>query len=126
MKSNKKPSNKQFDKKISETLLEFASPILELKPDDTPDNEIEGMLIYAVTVWNALVFREIKNDDHYLSEIRKRMSVSPVVESIVEELIKRKETLFKDDYRLIGDFKVSHENGQLNLWAEARDPYTLP
>ena len=126
MAPNKKQHKKLPERKISETLLDFASPILELRPDDTPDAEIEKVLIYAVAVWNALIFEEIKGDGHYISEIRERMSVNPVVESLVTELIQRKQTLFKEDYRLIGDYKITRKNGQLNLWAEARDPYSLP
>jgi len=124
--SNKKQHKKLPERKISEKLLDFASPILELRPDDTPDAELEKVLIYAVAVWNALIFEEIKGDGHYISEIPERMSVSPVVESLVTGLIQRKQTLFKEDYRLIGDYKITRKNGQLNLRAEARDLYSLP
>lgn len=54
------------------------------------------------------------------------MTVNPIVASLVTQLIQRKRTLFKEDYRLIGDYKITRKGGQLNLWAEARDPYSLP
>jgi hypothetical protein len=35
-------------------------------------------------------------------------------------------TLFADDQRLIGNYRVTRKRGELTLWAEARDPYPLP
>lgn len=62
--SNKKQHKKLPERRISETLLDFASPILELRPDGTSNAEVERVLIYAVAVWNALIFEEVKGDGH--------------------------------------------------------------
>ena len=64
------------DRKISETFLHFAEPLLRgLGPDATDD-----------------------------------------------QLIFRKHNLFGNDHRLVGEFKLTRKNGELNLRAEARDP----
>jgi hypothetical protein len=70
-----------------------------------------------------MVFDHVRGNDHYLANVRARMSGSAHGTALVEKLIERKHRLFPDDYRLIGEYRVSYKQGTLNLWAEARDPY---
>ncbi len=41
----------------------------------------------------------------------------------IEHMIARKNALFGDDNRVIGQFKVRIRDGEPNLWAEARTPW---
>lgn len=111
-------------RKISETFLDFASPMLQTLPSPTTKKDVEKVLMIAFTVWNAVVYADTKVEEHFLSDLRKRTSSAVETGIIVNNLIIRKRTSFADDQRLIGEYKVTMKNGGLNLWAESRTPYT--
>ena len=124
-----RPSKKQppcFDRKISETFLDFASPLVEMMPDDASTASIQRVLKIACAVWNAMIFEDVKGDDHYMLRLRELMANDPVLDVLATELIGRKRAIFSDDIRLIGDYRVTRKHGELRLWAEARDPHTIP
>jgi hypothetical protein len=111
-------------RKISETFLDFASPMLQTLPSPTTNEDIEKVLKIAFTVWNSVVYSDVKGDERYLAELRKNTSAAIEIEIIVNNLIIRKRSLFGDDQRLVGEYKVTMKKGCLNLWAEARTPNT--
>ena len=111
------------DRKISETFLDFASPLLNAMPDNAGEREFESVLKLAFTVWNAVVLADAAGEEKHLSEMRKLLSRDPVSRSLVEQMIVRKRTQFGDDHRLIGEYRLRVENGGFNLRAEARSPY---
>ena len=124
-----RPNEKQpsfFNRKISETFLDFASPLVGMMPDDASTASIQRVLKIACAVWNAMIFEDVKGNDHYMVWIRELMAKDPVLDVLATELISRKRTLFSDDIRLIGDYRVTRKHGELTLWAEARDPHTVP
>lgn len=110
------------DRKISETFLHFADPLLQdLGPRATID-QMEQALKLAFTVWNGVVYDDANGNSHYLDMMRNQTRHERDIAAMVDQLIDRKRTLFGDDDRLVGEFKFIRKGGNLHLRAEARDP----
>jgi hypothetical protein len=117
-----KKDNQHPVRKISETLLDFAHPFIEMIDGSTTQQDIENGLTLAITVWNSLVFEVVQNDPLHLERLRNSIlkSDNPEGWMMMEDLIKRKREKFADDLRAISDFSVTYSNGNLNVRAEAR------
>lgn len=111
-------------RKISETFLAFVAPILATIADEAGEAAIESTLKIGFTVWNSMVYDEVNGNNAYVDRLRELMAGDPASKMLIGLLIHRKQELFADDLRLIGQYKVTHKHGQLNLWAEARDPHS--
>ena len=109
------------DRKISETFLAFAAPMLQA--GGASKHQFEEALGVAFTAWNAVVLADVRMDDQYLNQIRRLTAGNTETSSLVEGLIERKRTLFGDDPRMIGEYRVTRTEDGFNLWAEARSPY---
>jgi hypothetical protein len=110
-------------RKISDTLVDFAQPMLELAPPDATAADIEQRLRIVVLLWNAVVIDEADPSQDFLSGIRRTVGQAPFpgVPSLIELLIERKQRDFADDRRLIGHFSVrSDPDGGFTIRAEAR------
>ena len=90
------PTRPLPDRKISETLLDYARPLLEQVDEQTTQSLLEDGLKLAVTIWNAAVLEETTGADHYLAEIRERIRLSGIRPAIdtVDALIKRRRRVF--------------------------------
>ena len=110
------------DRKISETFLHYAEPLLDALGPNAPDDQMEQSLKIAFTVWNAVVYETVNGDRHFLDMAKKLTSHEPVMKALVDFLIARKRRLFGDDHRLVGEFKFVYKNGGRRLRAEGRDP----
>ncbi len=112
-------------KKISETFLRFAAPALSAMPEGATPSEIENVLRVPHMIWNALVFDQASGTNDWLTRVRQTIAYSADGVAVIEDLIDRKRRLFADDNLLIGEFRVTRLGpGEINLWAEARDPYS--
>lgn len=112
------------DRKISDTFLQFAEPLLESMGPNLSEAQMEQPLKIAWTVWNAVVYSEVAQNNRMLELLRTSLDQAPEVKVIVEALIERKRTLFGDDDRLIGEYELFHKDGEVRLRAEARAPRT--
>jgi hypothetical protein len=112
-------------RKISETLLDFASPLLEDMPPDASGKQIQEVLMIGCTVWNAVVLDDVLGGSHYIGMVMHQMKGTVLGSIMVSNLIDRKRDLFGEDHRLIGDYRVTRKEGELRVWAEARDPRGL-
>ncbi len=56
-------------RKISETFLDFAAPLLSTIPRGAGKWQYENILKIAFVVWNAVVYADATNDDRHLSGI---------------------------------------------------------
>jgi hypothetical protein len=110
------------DRKISETFLEFAEPLLVPLGPGATEQEMNQALQIAFAVWNAVVYETVNDDTQYLDMLQDLTAGQPEVVAIVNPLIERKRQQFGNDHRLVGNFKLTIQNGELNLRAEARDP----
>jgi hypothetical protein len=117
---------KSAHRKISEAFLHFANPLLNDLTSEGPERRADEALKVCFTAWNAVIFADVLNDDRYLREIRRLTAGTPETALLIEHLITRKRALFANDSRLIGDWKVTRTRDGINLWAEARDPHSVP
>jgi hypothetical protein len=114
------------DRKISETFLDFAAPMLHDLPSEAPEHRARQALQVSFTVWNAVVFADVLADHGYLDQIRHLTAEDPETGLLMEQMIARKRELFADDKRMIGDWEVTRTADGINIRADARDPYSLP
>jgi hypothetical protein len=114
------------NRKISETILDFAGLTPDALPSKAPERRAQEALTVACTVWNAVVFADVLNDPRHLEDVRRRIAGTPQGAVLVEQLIARKRALYADDERLIGDFEVTRTEDGINVHAEARNPHSLP
>ena len=110
------------DRKISETFLHFAEPLLVGLEPDVTEHQMEVALKVAFTVWNAVVYETALGETRFLDMLRESMAPRPELAEPIEQLIARKRSLFGDDHRVVGQFKLTRKDGELRLWAEARNP----
>jgi hypothetical protein len=114
------------DRKISETLLHFAEPVLHDLPSEAPEIRARQALVICFTVWNAVIFADVLDNPQHLDHVRRLTPGRPQAVILTEQLIARKRALFADDERLIGNWEVTRTADGINLWAEARDPHSIP
>lgn len=110
------------DRKISHTFLQFAEPLLDAFGPNATEAQMEQPLKIAWTVWNAVVYADVAKNGHTLDLLRSSMERDVESRELVEALIERRRTAFGDDHRLIGDYKLFRNDGEIRLRAEARDP----
>jgi hypothetical protein len=114
------------NRKISETFLHFAAPLLDILPSKAPEQRAQKALEVCFTAWNAVVFADVLNDHRHLDEIRRVTANNPEATLLIEQLIARKRALFADDERVIGTWELTRTEDGINLRADARDPHSLP
>ena len=112
-------------RKISETFLEFAAPLLADLPSEEPESKARDGLTIACTAWNAVIFADVLNDNQYVDQIRDLAQNKPEARQMIETLIARKRSLFAEDHRMIGTWEVTRTEDGINLRADARDPYSV-
>jgi len=110
------------NRKISETFLDFAEPLLAPLGAEATEHEMEEALQIAFTVWNAVVFDAVDCSSRWVDQLRDLAGHDPDVRPIIEQLVARKQTLFGNDHRLIGEYRLHRHHGELRLRAEARRP----
>ncbi len=112
------------NRKISETLIEFAQPILAIIDSQTTEERIRMGLSIAVGVWNVYVFDAANENDRFRQMLKQCVGSQWETNPLLRKLVERRTQLFRDDMRLIGDFKVRFDGSELRIWAEARDPFS--
>ncbi|MBV9180780.1 MAG: hypothetical protein JO356_05660 [Acidobacteria bacterium] len=118
----KGPATAFPDRKISETLLQFAAPLLR---SEAPELQIRKALEVAYAAWNAVIFADVLHNHWYIDEARRLTANAAGPAMLMMEMIARKRELFADDTRLIGNWKLTRTEDSLHLHADARDPYSL-
>ena len=114
------------NRKISETFLHFAEPLLQDLPSEAPKDRAQVAFKLSFAAWNAVIFADVLNDHRHLDEVRRLLADQPEAALLMEQLIARKRALFADDERMIGTWEVTRTEDGINLRADARDPYSLP
>jgi hypothetical protein len=118
----RKSKLKYPDRKISDTFLQFAEPLLDAFGPNVTEAQMEQPLMIAWTVWNAVVYADAGTNKQMLENVQASMGHDPQLKGFAQFLIDRKRTLFGDDHRLIGEYKLFRKDGEVRLRAEARDP----
>ncbi len=110
------------DRKISETFLHFAEPLLSGLGSNATDDQMNEALKIAFVVWNSVVYESVNGETRLVAQLRQSTAHDPELSLFIAQLIFRKHNLFGDDHRLVGEFKLTRKDGELRLRAEARDP----
>jgi hypothetical protein len=84
------------------------------------EEHVEKALKIAFTVWNSVVYDTVNGKTHWVAQIRQLAAKDPESSALLEMMITRKKKLFRDDLRLIGEYKLTRRSGGWHLWAEAR------
>ncbi len=116
------------DRKISETLLDFADPLLESLGGRPSPDIIDHALRVAWVVWNGVVIEQTTGDGSMVDALRHQVGNEWMPRSLVEELIERKRSTprFSADHRMMGELKLVNRNGEWALQLEARTPPKKP
>jgi hypothetical protein len=113
--------------KISETLLEYAAPLLAQMPPGASLQQQQAFFQVVITVWNALVVAQ-RGKENLVPDVYRRLEAMPqpgrtVMLAMVDVLVDRKRQHFANDLRAVGRWELRVKaNGELSLWAEARGP----
>jgi hypothetical protein len=113
------------ERKISETLLDFAQPILECVPENLPPQRLEEYLRLPITIWNAVIVDELGTMPGAVTQARALVAriSNPLQIAVFDSMVERKRTCFGSDHRLIGRHWVRVDpDGTLHIRAEALLP----
>ena len=124
--SRTKLKSRSQKKKISETLIQFASPMLEMIGTDAPPDTMRELFMTAVTVWNGVVWEQLGKGSHFVDEIRQQLCAADMLPmaAIVDDLIERKRTVFSDTRVMISSHEIVYNSDQTEfvVRAEGRVP----
>ena len=110
------------DRKISETFLDYASPLIDALGPNVTKEQFDQALKIAFTVWNSVVFDQADGDARYAAKAQELTGGDPAMAALVEYLIRRKQSSFANDQRLIGEYSLIRKSGEWRLRVEARAP----
>ena len=112
-------------RKISETLLDFAQPLLECVPAHLPPQRLEEYLRLPITIWNAVILDELGTMPGAVAQVRSRIAHAgnAIQMEAFDSMVERKRASFGSDHRLIGRHWVHVDpDGTFHIRAEARLP----
>jgi hypothetical protein len=121
----KTKNTKLPNRKISETFLDFSSPLLDALGKDANKYQVEQVLKIAFTAWNAVVLDTVKGNTKYVTQIRELTADDPMSAALIDQMISRKQDIFSGDHRMIGEYRLTQKRGKWRLRAEASDPSTI-
>lgn len=106
--------------KMSDTLLDFAQPLLRMAGRPLDAQGLEGVLSIASAIWNAYLLGD--RAEGALDDLRGTMASSGIETAFADELLdlmlERRRELHGEDRRLIGGFAVvKAPNGKLQVTA---------
>jgi hypothetical protein len=72
------------DRKISDTLLQFAEPLLDARGSNLTEAQMEEPLVIAWTVWNAVIYADVGEDRYLLDQLRASTAHDPHLKGLIE------------------------------------------
>jgi hypothetical protein len=93
--------------KMSEIILEFAAPMLDIAPDD---DAFQGALSTAIFAWNLACLPAHERKEFLtkaLSDLETKDGDPRIFKKMIEELIQRKNYLYPDVKRFIFDYELT-------------------
>ncbi len=112
------------NRKISDTLLQFAEPLTNGLGPNATRVQLEQVLKISWMIWNAVVYADVAKNDSALNELRSTFAIDPHSKDLLDRMVRNKRQSFADDQRLIGEYEFYEKDGEMRLRAEARDPLT--
>ncbi|MBX3744721.1 MAG: hypothetical protein KF833_05380 [Verrucomicrobiae bacterium] len=89
------------DRKISETLLDFAEPIVALLGPQPSQGRLTEALQVAITIWNAIVLDAVEQGSEHMDRVRKALGSHWEVNPAIRIPVERRHQFFADDMRVI-------------------------
>ena len=118
--------------KMSDTLVEFAQPLLDLLPSDPALGQVRNAVALGSVLWNCFVLEASGKDEDLVEAdaIRARVLTTAAEEGVprdltadvLAELAERKRTLFSDDRRVIAGVDVRRQGDGFHI--EAMSAFT--
>jgi hypothetical protein len=98
-------------RKVSETLLDFASPLVEARGAPLLPEDLQEVLALSITAWNAVVLDAWEPGSDWVELVRQAIRALPGsmrtgVERDFELLVERKRARFADDPRLLSGLEL--------------------
>jgi len=100
---------------MSETLVEFAQPLLSKLPEGAGAAEWSEVLQIATLVWNGMVVSFPK--EKFIADLKQGIGPDTDVEGLVEELARRKVARFSDDLRFVFDVRTYEAGDRVHVTA---------
>ncbi len=105
--------------KMSDTLLEYAGPLINALPDDAGLEELKRVLQLAAVVWNAVVEEDGDVDEaalNLVADMKSKLQVTPP-EAAIEWLADRRVFRFGDDPRVVLSLDVVRDGDRMRVLA---------
>ncbi|MFT6271026.1 MAG: hypothetical protein ACJAVV_003866 [Alphaproteobacteria bacterium] len=96
--------------KISQTLSDFASSMVNQLPHDYTKQELETVMSFVITVWNAVTVDAWEKSTQQEKAVLDALGTEREALLAAKRLIKRKKTKFGQDLRAVGDHWVREES----------------
>ncbi|MHB8873227.1 MAG: hypothetical protein ACYC8T_06025 [Myxococcaceae bacterium] len=117
-------------RKISETILDFASPLLNALGNAPSDEQVRTALSIAIAAWNAATLDAWKPENAEAEALRRSIAAADeshrvAMLALVESLLERKRTGFAHDLRAVGKWEVLRTETGSSLSADAYLPSEL-
>ena len=114
---------------MTDTLLEFAQPLLAHAGEELTGDQLKELLELLVAIWNAITVDAWGKGTRHAVELQAVMAGSeapPELVTLFHEFSRRKLELFADDLRAVGKVEVEPDGeGGFVVRAEARLPAHL-
>src|SRR5207253_3038173 len=106
-------------KRMPDTFLDYAEPLLERLPDDHTLEDIRAMLQFAAVVWNVVLVRDIPGAVAHLStKMPPRLRVRPAKAlAVIRRMLTRKDRDFSSDDHFIAAVDVHRDGIALHITA---------
>ena len=115
-------------RKLSETLLDFARPLIDADPGRIDEHRLRALLRFAITVWNLVVTEEVRGSANEVAEVRTELAPDQVPAEVLawfDRLVVRKRERFHGDLRLVGNWRIRPGRDRLDIEMESRVPQAL-
>jgi hypothetical protein len=114
---------------MTDTLLEFAQPLIALTDEGTTPEQLKELLDLLVAIWNAISVDAWGQGTNHVVELEAAMAgegAPAELSTLFFEFSRRKRELFADDLRAVSNLQVeSNGEGGFVVRAEARLPSHL-
>lgn len=115
-------------RKVSETLLDFAAPLLDQSQGHHTDAQLRALLEFASLVWNFVALEERGAPAKEVARARAELKPGRVPADVLrhfDDLVARKRSRFAGDLRFFANITVSGQRDGMNVAVQALVPPEL-
>jgi hypothetical protein len=108
-------------RKISETIIEFGTPILQELPNEPSKEEYDAAFHLIVSAWNAITLDKRNKTNKFEKEFLLVLQELPKkLRNILKAMLKKRKKPYSSDQRSVGEYSVIVKNGEIVFRADAR------